>query len=123
MLRKVSALFRTFITSIGIALLLMGYLQGQVQAAQVLTVNTLAATNDGICDAFDCSLLDAVTSAESGSTIKFASGLSGTITLAGNAFDIATDLTIEGPGADVITLSGGHINRIFTVANDANAEI
>jgi CSLREA domain-containing protein len=123
MLRKASVLFRTFIASIGITLMLIGISQGQVQASHSLTVNTLADSNDGICDASDCTLRDAIASAESGAKIKFATGLTGTITFAMGEAEIVRDLTIKGPGVDVITLSGGHNNRVFSIAGDATVEI
>src|SRR5204862_2566627 len=47
--------------------------------------------------------------------IKFAGGLSGTIALAGE-LSITQDLTIDGPGAGKITVSGGNATRVFHVS-------
>ncbi len=47
----------------------------------VLVVNKLADTNDGSCDAADCSLREAIAAAVWDSTINFAPGLMGTISL------------------------------------------
>jgi Right handed beta helix region len=62
-------------------------------------------------------LRDAITSAElpanSGSTITFASGLSGTIHLGSSLPEVAEPTTIQGPGAGVITISGEDAYAIF----------
>ncbi|MFL6467086.1 MAG: cadherin-like domain-containing protein, partial [Pyrinomonadaceae bacterium] len=73
----------------------------------------------------DCSLRGAVSVAQDGDTIVFASNLSSlssveggipTITLVGSEIEIATDLTIAGPGADkLIVNGGGGQNRIFLI--------
>ncbi len=48
--------------------------------------------------------------------IDFATGLSGTITLTGGQLTIAhNDLTILGPGADQLSVSGDHTSRVFEV--------
>jgi len=82
------------------------------RAQLTLTVNTLADSNDaaGSCGSGTCSLRDAITQANtdnSGDTILFQSGLTGTITL-GSALPAitSTNLTIQGPGANVLTISG-----------------
>jgi CSLREA domain-containing protein len=76
-------------------------------------VTKLPDTDDGLCDA-DCSLREAITAAGSGDTVRFAPGLSGTITLSSQLV-ITKDLTINGPGADVITVSGNDAVRVFSV--------
>src|SRR5262249_5919061 len=48
-------------------------------------------------------------------TIDFQPGLTGTIALTGGEFDITDDLTINGPGADKLTVSGNNISRGFKV--------
>src|SRR5262245_62393436 len=47
--------------------------------------------------------------------IKFAGGLQGTITPA-NELSVTGDLTIDGPGARKITVSGGSAHRVFHVS-------
>src|SRR5262249_15163988 len=48
--------------------------------------------------------------------IKFAPSLSGqTITLTSGELDITTSLTIQGPGAGQLTISGGKNSRVFDV--------
>ncbi|MEP7284909.1 MAG: CSLREA domain-containing protein [Chloroflexota bacterium] len=78
-----------------------------IPSNRTLIVTKLTDTNDGSCDAQDCSLREAVTQADWGTTIKFAETLKGTIALdkeihirvsisiVGNGTH-STDLTIEG---------------------------
>jgi len=51
--------------------------------------------------------------ATAGDTITFQNGLSGTITLNGTELLVQKNLTIEGPGAGVITVSGNNVSRVF----------
>ena len=92
------------------ATLLMG---GAAQAACICTVNSLADPTDP----GHTTLRDAVTSAEtsvnSGSTITFASGLSGTITLGSALPQITRPTTIQGPGAGQLTISGDDASQIL----------
>ena len=62
------------------------------------------------------SLRDAIASTPSGGTVDFQAGLSGTIVLTTSELAIAKDLTISGPGADVITVSGNRAFRVFNIA-------
>jgi hypothetical protein len=48
--------------------------------------------------------------------IRFADGLQGTITLTSGELDITNDLTIQGPGADQLTVSGGEASRVFDLS-------
>jgi Right handed beta helix region len=92
------------------ATLLMG---GVAQAACTCTVDSLMYPTDG----GHTTLRDALISANTnpGSTITFASGLSGTITLDGLALNIIVPTTISGPGASQLTISGNHASRVFSV--------
>jgi hypothetical protein len=47
-------------------------------------------------------------------TVRFAGGLRGTITVA-TQLSITDDLTVRGPGADRVTVSGGGTTRVFAV--------
>lgn len=51
--------------------------------------------------------------------ITFQSGLSGTINLAGQ-LNITESVTITGPGADALTVSGGNSSRVFYLFNKTN---
>jgi hypothetical protein len=63
------------------------------------------------------SLRDTIATTPDGGTVDFQPGLSGTITLTTGELDINKDLTIEGPGADVITVSGNYASRVLNTAN------
>jgi hypothetical protein len=82
-----------------------------------LVVNTLsdpAAQTAGIL-----SLREAITLANTiggGQEITFASGLAGTISLASQLPTIGNSVTIDGPGANVITVNGGGHGSVVTVA-------
>lgn len=92
----------------GLVLVLLGLHSG-AQAA-TFTVSSLNDTGDG-------SLRAAVTAANATSeadTITFATGLAGTITLQSPLPDIKSPLTLQGPGADVITLDVNHTGRLLT---------
>jgi CSLREA domain-containing protein len=87
-------------------------LPGLAEAA-IYTVNTSGDAGDGTCDA-TCTLRDAVAAATSGSdTVTFASTLSGdtiTLDIAGKGhIAITHGLTIQGPGANLLTVSGGNV--------------
>ena len=56
-------------------------------------------------------------------TITFAPGLSGTITLTSGQLEIFNDLTITGPGAASLTISGNTKSRVFQVDSGKTASI
>jgi hypothetical protein len=60
------------------------------------------------------SLRYCITQAADGDTITF--GVQGTITLTQGELAISKDLDIEGPGADQLTISGNHQNRVFDIS-------
>jgi predicted outer membrane repeat protein len=82
-------------------------------AAATFTVDSLADPSD----TGHTTLRDALTSAEapanSGSMIVFASGLTGTIHLGSELPDISYPTTIQGPGADQISISGDDTVPLF----------
>jgi hypothetical protein len=92
------------------ATLLMG---GTAQAACNCTVDSLADPTDPGHTTLRDAITSAETSANSGSTITFASGLSGTITLASQLPTISYPTTIQGPGAGQIAISGDDADRIL----------
>ena len=51
-------------------------------------------------------------------TIDFAPGLSGTIVLTSGELQITDDVTIDGPGADRLSVSGNNASRVFDVDVD-----
>src|SRR5262249_41379536 len=68
------------------------------------------------------SLSAVLAAAASGDTIEVASGLSGTITPAAT-LTVANNVTIEGPGAGVISVSGNNANRVFAINAGVTATI
>jgi hypothetical protein len=76
--------------------------------------STLTVTNT--LDSGAGSLRAEVTAARSKDTIVFAPGLEGqTITLTSGQLDITQDLTVQGPGAGLLAVSGGNNSRVFEV--------
>jgi predicted outer membrane repeat protein len=68
------------------------------------------------------SLRDAIAVAISGDTIVFDSSLAGTITTSAK-LTISTGLTIIGPGASKVTVSGNHAHQVFEVASENTVSI
>ena len=98
---------------------LLAFLTGLLAATPVLpahaatlTVNTLVDENDGSCVDGDCSLRDALQVAVSGDTIDFS--VTGTIVLTSKLI-ITQPVTIAGPGADLLTVSGNDLYTVFWI--------
>ncbi len=68
------------------------------------------------------SLRAAIASAVSGETIEFARSVHD-IKLTSGDLAISTNLNIEGPGANQLTISGNNNSRIFDIASGANVTI
>ena len=71
------------------------------------------------------SLRAAITSANgtTGATINFAANLHGTIALTSGELDITSSTTINGPGADKISVSGNNASRVLEIAADQTVAI
>jgi CSLREA domain-containing protein len=81
-------------------------------------VTTTADHDDGSCNLSDCTLREAINAANAASgtnTILFASGVTGTITLqpAGGTLNVTDSVTIVGPGASILAVSGNEAIRVF----------
>jgi hypothetical protein len=91
-------------------------------AAQAVTVSptTLAdETTANACGppASNCSLRNAIASAEGtpGGTVVMPASLPGTYTLSHGALEITGDLTITGPGAGTVSISGGGASQLISI--------
>jgi hypothetical protein len=82
---------------------------------QAVVVTTLADGGPG-------SLRQAIASANFGDFVEFATNLTGTITLTNGELPILTTLTIEGPGANSLTISGQNASRIFQIGDPVQVE-
>lgn len=82
--------------------------------------STLTVTNN--LDSGAGSLRADIAAAQSGDTIVFAPNLNGqTITLTSGELYINKNLTIQGPGAGQLTVSGGNTSRVFfVIANNVS---
>jgi hypothetical protein len=92
-----------------------------LQSGPSFLVTTTSNHDDGRCSVGDCTLLEALNAANAAfntNTIHFAPSVSGTITnnSATNGYAIVHPVTIIGPGADRLTISGNHSNRVFHFA-------
>jgi predicted outer membrane repeat protein len=67
-------------------------------------------------DAGTGSLRQAIIDEPAGGTVNFDPSLSGTIALTTGTLVIAKDLTITGPGASVITVSGNNALQVFNIS-------
>jgi fibronectin-binding autotransporter adhesin len=103
---------------------------GAAQAATFTvgsTADSTGATDCNVPTNADCTLREALTQAEtsanSGSTVTFASGLTGTITLGSTLPTIAYPTTIQGPGPGQIAVSGDGAFQVFYVDTADGADV
>lgn len=91
----------------------------QFNNLSTLVVTKTTDTNDGVCDA-DCSLREAIAAAVSGNTIDFAPLFNSaqTITLTNGELLINKNLTINGRGANLTSVSGNNASRVFNINNN-----
>ena len=69
------------------------------------------------------SLRYAVDNMPAGTTIDFAQNVTGTITLSNGPLDITTNVTINGPGAGTLAISGNQLSQVFDVSSGVTATI
>ena len=108
------------------ALLLMAIVLGLALVAPLATQNitraqsTIIVTNNA--DSGAGSLREAIDQAQDGDTITFADSVASPIGLA-TPIQISKGLTIAGPGADVLTVSGNNVTGVFYISSSAPVTI
>lgn len=102
------------VLSIWPAMLLAVWLAAGAGAARAATI-----TVNSLDDAGAGTLRSAIDLAASGDTIQFEAGLSGTIFLGSPLPALGGNLTIQGPGAGVITINGNSQHRVFFIESGA----
>ncbi len=81
----------------------------------LLTTISVLNTDDSGPGSLRQAIMDA-NAQEGADTIEFAEGVQGTIGLTSGQLAITDELTIDGPGADVLTVSGSGMSRVFLVS-------
>jgi predicted outer membrane repeat protein len=105
-----------------IRILLLVAVVGSLSARTAAHANTLTVLNT--LDKGSGSLRNTIAGAKDGDVIVFDSSLEGqTITLISDELSINKDLAIQGPGADMLTISGNSTNRIFEIVEGATVSI
>lgn len=93
-------------------------LPASTSRANNLTVTTTADNGMG-------SLRTAISSVDpnTGGTITFAPGVTGTVTLTSGELDIGRNLNLIGPGAETLAVSGNNASRVFNISAGATVAI
>lgn len=116
--RLVESLFLPLVT-VGLILLLFLMYHPSQAAGGAYIVNSTADTDDGVCDATNCTLREAIKAANSSGgagTITFSLPPNATITLAGTQLPpIMVDLVIDGRTAVNLTISGNNTSRVLVI--------
>lgn len=96
---------------------------GTTQSGPAFTVTSTAERDDGSCSTDECTLLEALNATNANAdanTISFAPGVIGGIAtdlLTPTGLTISSPVTINGPGARLLTISGEGLARIFRVTS------
>ncbi len=107
-----------------LGLLLALLLPAAPARAATLLVNTLADDDGGSasnCTAGTgtCTLRGALAAAHNGDTIEFS--VAGTIPLSNGTLTVGTNVTVQGPGAGTLAVSGEHAATVFQVNSGVQA--
>ena len=94
-----------------------------IAAAGQAVAITVTNTSDGAAPGPAGSLRKAINDAAAGDTIDFAVPVPGGITLTAGQLVIAKNVTIVGPGARNLTISGNNASGIFEVAEDVTMNL
>jgi hypothetical protein len=93
-----------------------------LEERRVLSTLTVTSSSDSYVTPGDGTLRGEIAAAQPGDTIVFAPGLQ-TITLSGQELEINKNLTIQGPGANLLAIDGNRQSRVFQVDAGANVTI
>jgi CSLREA domain-containing protein len=114
-----ASIFMPLFTLGTLSILIWIYLPSQASSTATFVVNSLADTNDGICDVTHCSLREAILAANDtlvADIIIFSLPPSSTIVLDGTQLPpITGTLTIDGSTAVNLKISGGNSSRVLTI--------
>ncbi len=116
--RNNTYLFSRIFDKFGFSVLFTIILAVSAQAA-TFTVTTLADNESDGCGINQCTLREAIDDANGNlvsDTINFQAGLTGTITLTMGQLVISSNMTINGPGARLISVNGNDATRVFLIA-------
>lgn len=83
---------------------------------------TVTNTNDSGAGSLRQAIVDANASAGA-DTITFGSGVTGAITLTSGALSVTDDLSINGPGAASLTVSGNNNGRVVDIGSGVTASL
>jgi uncharacterized repeat protein (TIGR01451 family) len=89
----------------------------------VLSANAATFTVTTTSDSGAGSLRQAIADAVAGDTISFSLPNGSTIVLTSGQLSIEKSLTIDGPGANALTVSGNNASRVFNLVSGANVTI
>ncbi len=101
----------------------IGTANDRLQPLFNLTVDILVDESDNNFSAGDLSLREALSLISAGGTINFASHLRGTIALDLGELLIEKNVTINGLGADRLTISGNQRSRVMSVGSNVIANL
>jgi hypothetical protein len=97
------------------------FMKSSVSIKQTVVADPSLITS--MADGGPGTLRQALLNALPGATLHFQSGLSGVITLTTGALTINQDVTIDGPGAGVITISGNSMFQALQIASGVSVTI
>lgn len=84
-----------------------------LESRQLLAVFTVTNLNDAGAGSLRQAVLSA-NAAAGADVIEFSGGLAGTIALSSGELSVSDSLTVNGPGASVLTVSAGNASRVFS---------
>jgi hypothetical protein len=117
---------KPFLTLIGVTLrrcliAMLTLMPVAAGSTPVVQATTLIVTNTN--DAGSGSLRQRLTDANNGDTISFAPQVTGVITLTSGELDFSKSLTLTGPGAASLTISGNDASRVISITTGVSVTL